>query len=105
MKDHYPLEKFNQAVRDLAISADSLPERLFSAFLTFHPVQEEQLPTPELRKSYARLVQEMTKYKASGDEGDVQATLKRLSPDELQDLARQILDIRFQLEADWHHRP
>jgi hypothetical protein len=84
----YAAEKFSVAVSSLAAGTGDLQDRLYSASITILPLQTEDMPDEETRNLYEHLMQELTKYPAEGDEGLLKATLRRLGPDELQDLAQ-----------------
>lgn len=98
MKNTYPLEKFAAAVDAMAVSNASLQDRVFSAFMEFHPVQPEDMPDSHSAEMYKKLHADLSRFPAVGDEGAVRATLNRLAPDELRQVGQQIVDLRAYLE-------
>jgi hypothetical protein len=98
MKDRYPLEKFADAVDFMAMSDKSLAERIFGACMIFHPVRPEQMPDKKSAEMYKKLRADLDRFPAVGSEGTIRATLDRLSPEELRDVAKQIVELRAYLE-------
>ena len=98
MKNTDPREKFAAAVDSMAVSPLSLRDRVFSAFLSFHSVQTQDLPDARAADLYEKLLADLNRFPAVGDEGNVQATLTRLSEEELGEVAQQIVDLRTYLE-------
>ena len=98
MKNRYPLEKLAEAVDFMATSDKGLGERIFGAYMGFYTIQLEHLPDRESQDRYKKLKEALTRFKAVGTEGDVLATLARLSSDELRDIAKQIVELRAYLE-------
>ena len=47
---------------------------------------------------YKKLIAHLSRFSAEGGEGSVRATLNRLSPDELRQIAQQIVDLHAYLE-------
>jgi hypothetical protein len=98
MRDRYPLEKFAEAVDYMATSDKSLRERIFGACMTFRHLQPTQMPDRKSAQMYKKLRTDITRFPAVGSEGTIQATIGRLTEDELRDVSQQIVDLRAYLE-------
>jgi hypothetical protein len=86
----YFREKFGRAVNIMATSPAGLKERIHNAWLIFHTVRSNDLTDEEdLKTDYERLLGMLTQY--DGPEGKMEATLSRLSTDELVEIAELIV--------------
>src|ERR1051325_7373217 len=95
----YPLEKFETAVDSLAISASDIRQRIQNAYLSFFPVDADEL-SETIRAKFESLITDLTKYDAIADEGSVAATLQRLSDAECEAIAKKIVDIHYALREE-----
>ncbi|MER9278768.1 hypothetical protein [Mesorhizobium sp. M0522] len=92
MSIEYALEKFTAVTGMMATSSGRLQERLHSAYLTFHPVQERDFPTDEMKSLYREIMERLTVVK-DPDAGYVPATLAVMSDDEAKVLADHVYDL------------
>jgi hypothetical protein len=92
----YAWEKLYTAVASIAVSTDSLQERLANAYIFgFHTIGLDvnaDLP-PDLRSSYHEIVKELTKVPAQGDEGTVVATTRVMSDEDAKKLIDQLVSL------------
>jgi hypothetical protein len=96
---HYSREKFWQAVHVL-VGDGSIQERLAGAamYLTRLHGPDEDLPEGQ-REEFRAVMNELTKEKAIGDEGNIQATTRKLSSEDGAKLAKRILNIYTELHG------
>ena len=96
----YPYEKFMVAIYSLA-SSSSLKERIYSAYLSFHPLKSSDFKEfPEIQVQFDELMRDLTKATAKGDEGKVMATLNSSSVEELEALASKVVDIHLAIARE-----
>jgi hypothetical protein len=90
----YAWEKLHLAVTGLAMSEDSLQDRLRDAYV-YHliDIDREDLLPPAIADDYERLKHLLTRVKASGDEGDAAASARALSDFEAGDLIRTVVSM------------
>lgn len=94
----YPYEKFMVAVTTLATSPRDIRQRVYSAFMSFMTLQSRDFDDfPDIKKEFDLLMRELTKVSATGDEGQVMATLKAGSEDDAAELAAKIVEIFFMI--------
>lgn len=90
----YAYEKLSMAVTSMAISTDSLQNRLANAYIYgFHTIGLDvnaDLP-PNLRSLYREIERNLTKVPAQGDEGSVVATTRAMRDEEAKKLIEQIV--------------
>ena len=94
----YAKEKLNTAVQLLAKGKGDVRSRLFSAYLEFHTLAEDDLPE-EFRESWKWIISKLTKNEPSRDykgdiiEGSVQQSLKHMQNRTGAKIADRILEI------------
>jgi hypothetical protein len=95
----YAQEKFWKAM-DALIGDGSIQHRLAWAAmeLTSLDGRDEELPE-DVREEFKAVMRELTKERAVGDEGTIEATTRRLSPEEGVKLARRIFSIYTRLHG------
>ena len=95
----YAREKFWQAV-DTLVGSGTIQERLARAgeYLSrlHHPDQDL---SEELREEFKAVYHELTKETATGNEGNIVATTRKLSPEEGTKLARRIFSLYVRLRG------
>lgn len=94
----YAREKFWQAVDCLATSARPIQKRLVSAAQSMIALKPEDFPD-HLREEFVAMWQELTKHKAEGDEGTIEATMRRVTDAEAEKIADRILHIYTELHG------
>ncbi|WP_313522224.1 hypothetical protein [Shinella sp.] len=92
MSASYALEKFTASAEMMATSAQSLQKRLHMAFMSFHPVKADDMPSAELRDAYERLMVSLTTVK-DAETGYVPATTSQMRDAEAEDAAGLIWQI------------
>ena len=93
----YPYEKFMVAIYCFA-SASDIRTRIYSAFTSFMTLKSSDFNAfPDIQSEFDDLKSALTKVKASGDEGNVQATLNAISDDEAAAIASKIVDIHLMI--------
>ena len=95
----YAQEKFYTAVSGMAKSSASLRTRIFNAYLSFHVLRPDEMPE-DLREDYKWIMDQLTKSEAEGDEGKVQASLKKMDDETAQIIAEKIVYINDHLYAN-----
>ena len=90
----YIWEKFFATVDTLAIGDDGIRERLINA-VTFNllMLQNNDFPEDDLRGKYEKLMDELTKEQAAGNEGTVRATIEKMPLEEASEIARKIVSM------------
>lgn len=96
----YAAEKFNQAVYSLAIGPERINDRLVSAYGYVLRLTPDHIPD-RLRGRVRDLTNSLTREKAKGDEGTLQATLRVISEDEAMDAAREIYELASEVEDEF----
>lgn len=95
----YVREKLAQANLALATGTGSARERLRSAAIAIVSLSPEQFVDDESRTRFSGLMDTLTARKAAAQEGTLEATIGRLSDEQVQAALEQI----WQLDA--HYRP
>ncbi|TBE66404.1 hypothetical protein ELH00_10605 [Rhizobium ruizarguesonis] len=99
MRPDYVREKFLSSIHMMAVSPVPLQKRLEYAYMTFHPIKEEDLPTDELKGFYRDLMEKLTKVKDQ-QEGYVPATTRQMTDEEAREAAELIFNI-FYFNDQW----
>jgi hypothetical protein len=98
-RELYALEKFGGAVDSMASSTGSIQERLFNAFMIFHPVQENDFSDPENAELYRSIHDRLTSVKNGPESrGYVQNTLDQMSDEDAEQVASDIATLAHRLE-------
>lgn len=97
----YVREKFAAAVEALATGADPLPQRLLGACQSFATLDGPVFPTAEMNAKWKFIHDRLVENEDTG-QGRIQATLDAMSADRAAEIARDIVDLEFQVRA---HRP
>jgi hypothetical protein len=102
MRGSYAKEKIGSAVHILATGRDGIKERIWDAYMQFHPLKETNFPDDLKSKwndLYNRLTSEEPTYNSNGEVTNdrVQNTLKKLTDDECVDIAELIVDLDFEI--------
>lgn len=97
-RESYAREKFGVAVDALAASATSIQDRLFSAYMSFHPVMERDFSDPEDAALYKSIHDRLTAVKdGPEDNGRVKNTLNLMSDEDAEKLASDIVELDHSL--------
>ena len=90
----YVWEKFFATVDRLASGNDSIQERLINA-VTFNLLilQNNDFPEDDLREEYEKLVGELNKEQAVGEEGTLRATIEKMPLEESSKIASKIVSM------------
>jgi hypothetical protein len=91
MTEPYLREKFNNALSGLVTGAGKLSERVRNAMVILVMFTPEDMPDKFSREQFAKLSYLSTDCEASGDEGDLAATLEAMPTEDVQGLAETIL--------------
>jgi len=98
----YALEKFVQAINELATEPDGGPQNwLRAAWLRFHPVRPYDLPEGELRALFVGLMADLTSEETVGNKGRVDATLRKMSDEKAFELVDRIVLFHRKLRDAW----
>ncbi len=98
-RSSYALEKFSSAVRALATGPGDVRSRLLGAYLIFHTVGREDLPS-SLRRDFQWIVRMLTRREPRWkDGGRLQAPLARMQNRTGARIARKIVDIEYAFES------
>jgi hypothetical protein len=84
------------------VGAAPMRRRLVNAALTLSPLQTKDFPDHDAANTFDRMIHDLTQAEAIGDEGNIEATVRLLSDDEAERIAREILGLYhrvMQLEA------
>ena len=93
-------EQFSIVVLKMAQSQASLKDRILNAYLNFHLVKPEDLPE-RCEKKYIRLMDTFTPEEAIGNEGNLMATLNKMSEQELKDIIEEICSISREIDRTY----
>jgi hypothetical protein len=93
----YIREKFGAALSELATGLRSLPERVRNAMAIVAMFSPEDMPDKWSRETFAELLYRSTDREATGEEGQLAATLEGMEMKDVQDLARMIVDLQDHL--------
>lgn len=89
----YAREKFWQAV-DTLVGSGNIQERLANAAMILIRLQPADKDLPEeLREEFGQLYHELTKETATGNEGNIVATTRKLTDEQGSKLAKRIFSI------------
>jgi hypothetical protein len=94
-------ERLHQALRSL-VGAAPMRGRLVNAAHTLNPLQAKDFPDDDAAATFDRIMHDLTHIEAVGGEGNIEATVKTLSDDDAERIAREILGLYHrvvQLEA------
>ena len=99
----YAYEKLLVAIEYMATGAGDVRERLANAFLSFHPVREEDFP-PRLRKDWRWVKHQLTRYGPLVDEngkvfrGSVENTMHKIKRVTGVRIAKKLLRLYHELD-------
>ena len=99
---HYAQEKLYVAIRSLATGQGDVRARLVDAFMTFHPLKEEDFP-PKYRADWKWIHNQLTKhgpvydYKGRVYKGSVENTMSKIKNNTGRKIATKIFDIGYDL--------
>lgn len=100
----YALEKLSAAVHSLAVGRGDVRERLRTAFMSFHPVQERDFPD-HLKEKWRWIKAELTKFGPVEEqggkvlEGSVDHTLRRIKNSTGKKIAEAIVNLQSELDS------
>jgi hypothetical protein len=98
-RERYALEKFGVAVESMATSAQSIQERLFNAYMSFHSIQEKDFQDSEDAELYRRIHHNLTTVRDGPEQrGYVQNTLDQMSDETAEEVAQDIVRLAGRLE-------
>jgi hypothetical protein len=89
-------ERLYRALQSL-VGAAPLRKRLVNAAITISPLLAKDFADPDAAGAFQRIMNDLTRVEAVGDEGDIQATVQHLSDDEAERIAREILELYHQM--------
>ncbi len=94
----YANEKLHNALHSL-VGGGSVQDRLFGAFMSFHPLQDRDFKDPEMLTRWQEIYSRLTVIK-DGDpaEGAVKNTLNRMSDEDAENLAGDILELAYMVK-------
>jgi len=96
----YASEKFSFVVLNMAQSQASLKDKIYNAYLQIHPVKPEDLPE-RCEEKYNLLMETLTAQEAIGDEGNLRATLNKMSEQQLKDIIKEIYSISREIDRTY----
>ena len=85
-------ERLHFALRSL-VGAAPMRRRLVNAALTLSPLRTKDFPDHGAADTFGRIMHDLTHVEAIGGEGNIEATVKLLSDDEAERIAREILGL------------
>lgn len=94
---HRHRDRFYIAVEGLASHDGSIQDRLENALKTLLPLKPEDSPQ-ELRSDHVLLRSYMHEVQATGEEGNIAASMRVISSDEARKVAELIVSIHARLE-------
>ena len=102
MRGTYAKEKIGSAVHILATGRGGIKQRIWDAYMQFHPLRETDFPDdlkPKWNELHDRLTSEEPSYDSKGEvtNGRVQNTLNKLTDDECVEIAELIVDLEFEI--------
>jgi hypothetical protein len=90
----YAIEKYGDAVSQLATGRARIKERVHGAYLAIHLVRPEENLPPKLRAAHAWIWEQMTGRPAEREgEGSIKAAVRRMSEGEAAEIADRILHV------------
>jgi hypothetical protein len=98
-REHYALEKLAHAVETMGASPASIQQRLWQAYMSFHPVSEADFENEEDAELWQRIDSRLTSVKTGDpDRGYVQNTLDKMDDETASEIASDIFKLYFRLE-------
>jgi len=92
----YAREKLSVGLISLAKGSDPIQMRLWDAYMSFHPLRENDFPK-DLQEDYKEIKDLLTKVKPKGDEGSVKATLSQMTEEEANIIAEKLAILCFEI--------
>ncbi len=71
----------------------------FSAYIAYVAVIPNALPEGEAKDTFAEFYRRITAVRATGNEGDVKATLATISEDEAVELAKLVVGLEYKISV------
>lgn len=105
MRHSYAREKFGVAVNEMATGTGDIRDRIWHAYLSFHPLTEKDF-SDELKDDWNQIYQSLTKEEPSYNDkgevtiGKVQNTLNKMDTESCVELAQLICDLNSKLHWD-----
>ena len=95
---NYANEKLYNAV-DCLVGAGNIHDRLHSAYMSFHPLQERDFKDPGMLSKWQSIMARLTAVK-TGDpkEGFVKNTLNQMPTPDAVKLARDIVELAYEVK-------
>jgi hypothetical protein len=101
-KNLYALGKLAEAVDELVTGTDLIRARLYEAFRYLVPIHPDEIPDGELRRIFVdEVMKALTSEQAQGNEGQLEATLRITSDEDVGVIARRILELYLELNPGW----
>jgi len=97
MTEPYVREKFGAAVYGLAMGTASLSERVIDAMVILIMFSPDDMPDAWTQDRFRELYERSTSQEPLADEGSLTVTINGMSVDDVQELARSIVDIESHL--------
>lgn len=104
MTEPYLREKFGAALSGLATGTGPLPERVRNAMVILVMFGPDDMPDKWSREEFAKLSYLSTDREAKADEGTLAATLDAMKLDDVQELARAIVELHDHLQRRMDER-
>ena len=90
----YTYSKLSDSVGILVTHQGTLRERIIFAFAPFITISRQDFPD-ELGQKFDDLMQRATRYSAEATEGDIAATVREMSDDDVASLVREIHELEY----------
>ena len=102
MKKTYPYEKFMAAVHGMAASPKSVQQRIADAYLSSIMHAKSNEVPEEMRGIFEQLHRRLTSVEPQGDEGRVQATVRKMSPEDAISIINDITHIYYAIILSYY---
>src|SRR3954464_1231255 len=93
------LVKIDYAVAALATGKGRIKERLLNVFPTIVHLSPERFPEGKPQDTCRKLHERITAIEPKGNEGNIKATLSKISEDKASDIAQLVVDLERQIRA------
>ena len=97
----YAWEKLSESVSSMAISRESLHDRLLSTLQTCTAVTKDDFP-PELGQRWQKLQDDLSKIPSVGSEGAYEATLNQMPESEVKSALKEIVSIFYDVAKGYY---
>ncbi|HVL88513.1 MAG TPA: hypothetical protein VM681_11000 [Candidatus Thermoplasmatota archaeon] len=97
MKSSYPEEKYDVAVRALAIGTDSIQHRLREAYISIMRLQKMDLKEEKLWQEHESIINSLTGTKQGPGDDPLDRTLRQMSDSDASRIADRIVSFSYEV--------